>query len=415
MWFPSLLALLEVCLPRTQPGQRPPGPPRRKPAAPRPGVEALEARTVPSFLAPVSYPFAGANDVAVGDFNNDGIPDLATTGNNTVSVHLGNGNGTFQPALATTTSSNATLFSLVVGDFNRDGKLDIVAQVYGGGVQTLLGNGDGTFQTTGAFLFPPGMQAVGTTPALGDFNGDGIPDLAIGGYTTTVHKDNWTQFPSYHTAYYAEILLGSGDGSFRAARAITVASFATPAYEVQHLVAGDFNRDGRLDVLTAVDGSGVSLALGNGDGTLKKATAVDPSASGILTVGDFNGDGRLDFIVTGSSTLSAYLGNGNGTFRGPLNFAPRVVANGVNGVAAGDFNHDGKLDLVAMGASTASVLLGNGDGTFQAGQTFAAGPELSHLVVADLNGDGWLDLVAQSYDSATNAWSLVVLLSDGHW
>jgi hypothetical protein len=354
---------------------------------------------VPSFLAPVSYPVA-ANGVAVGDFNNDGIPDLAATANNTVSVLLGNGDGTFQSALTSTGIDNATLSSFVVGDFNGDGKLDVAAIAWDS-VSTLLGRGDGTFQPPGRFTVS-GMPHV-TSLASGDFNGDGTSDLVVGGYSETAQGGNTEQFPTIKTSFYVDVLLANGDGSFRAGRAVNGAG---------HVTVGDFNCDGKLDVL--MDSPGLSLALGNGDGTLKKPITVAPAISELVTVGDFNRDGRLDFVVTGSGSVTAYLGNGDGTFLAPRSSSSAVTA---SNVAVGDFNHDGKLDLVATNGpgGTVSVLFGKGDGAFQTPQTFAAAASLSGLAVADFNGDGWSDVVVGNWDSATNTHSLNVLRNDGNW
>jgi hypothetical protein len=398
MWLPPLLALLGLGWRRTRSGQ-PPGPPRRKPAPPRPGVEALEDRSVPSFLAPVSYPLA-ANGVAVGDFNNDGIPDLAATASNTVRVLLGNGDGTFQSAVTSTGIDNATLFSFVVGDFNRDGKLDVAALTLTS-VSTLLGRGDGTFQPLSPFTVS-NMQVM-TSLALGDFNGDGSPDLVAVGYSETAQGGNKEQVPRIKITTYVDILPANGDGSFGAGRAVNGAG---------HVSVGDFNRDGKLDVL--MDSPGVSLALGNGDGTLKKPIAVATAISGLVTVGDFNSDGRLDFVVTGSATVSAYLGNGDGSFLAPRSASSAVS---VSNIAVGDFNRDGKLDLVAtdLPSGTVSVLLGNGDGSFQAAQTFAAGSSLGGLAVADFNGDGWIDLAVSNYDAVAQSHSVLVLLNDRIW
>jgi hypothetical protein len=392
MWFTFLFSRGPSLSPRGDPV-------RRRHAWCRLTVEALEDRTVLSILAPVSYP-AAANGVAVGDFNNDGVPDLAATANNTVSVLLGNRDGTFQSALTSNGIDNATLFSFAVGDFNRDGKLDVAAMAWDS-VSTLLGRGDGTFQALGRFTVASIPHV--TSLASGDFNGDGTPDLVVGGYSETAQGGNKEHFPTIKTSFYLDVLLANGDGSFRAARAVNGAG---------HVTIGDFNHDGKLDVL--MDSPGVSLALGNGDGTLKKPIAVATAVSGPVNVGDFNGDGRLDFVVTGSSTVTAYLGNGDGTFLAPRSSWSAVT---VSEVAVGDFNHDGELDLATtnLPGGTVGVLLGNGDGSFQTSQPFAGGSSLSALAVADFNGDGWLDLAVSNFDSVGQSHGLLVLLNDGIW
>src|SRR5262249_28315508 len=166
------------------------------------------------------------------------------------------------------------LFSFVVGDFNRDGKLDVAALAWDS-VSTLLGRGDGTFQSLSRFTVPNVPHV--TSLASGGFNGDGTPDLVVGGYSETAQGGNKERVPTIKISNYVEVLLANGDGSFRDTRASNGAG---------HVTVGDFNRDGKLDVL--MDSPGLSLALGNGDGTLKKPITVATAISGLVTVGDSN-------------------------------------------------------------------------------------------------------------------------------
>src|SRR5262245_16260891 len=163
-------------------------------------LERLETRVVPSFLAPLAFdtrPFP--ESVAVGDFNGDGRLDLAVAnyGSNNVSVLVGNGDGTFQTARNFPAGDRP--FSVVVGEFNGDGRLDLAVanSTTGdiGGVSVLLGNGDGSFQSARGFATGARPQSV----AVGDLNGDSIPDLAVG----NLFSSN------------VSVLLGNGDGTFR--------------------------------------------------------------------------------------------------------------------------------------------------------------------------------------------------------
>jgi hypothetical protein len=379
-------------------------------------VEALEDRTVPSFLAPVSFNTGDPYDVAVGDFNRDGVPDVVTATNSgnqssTVSVLLGNGDGSFQPARNTAGVSGGG--QLLVGDLNGDGKADVVL-----GYSALLGNGDGTFQPAHTFTLPTGQ--LFSFEAVGDFNNDGKLDLAVSAYTRQDGSGGrscreWCSGGGGggHTTIktYVNVLLGQGDGSFQL-KSTTQGAGGGP------IALGDFNGDGKLDVLAP----GLSLLPGNGDGTLRRPTAVagaGGAASVPLTVADFNGDGKLDFLSlnysgTGTNTLSVFLGNGNGAFQAAQTF---TAGTGPTSAAVGDFNHDGKRDLVTTDGMSGIVnlLLGNGNGTFQTAQSFAAGSDPYALAAADFNGDGFLDLVVNNYDPLTGIHSFALLLNDAHW
>jgi hypothetical protein len=213
--------------------------------------------------------------VAVGDFNRDGRTDLVTANqaSNDVSVLLGNGNGTFQPAVNFAAGYGPR--SVVVADFNSDGKPDL-ATVAGGTVSVLLGNGDGTFQTLKSTVLGFGAWTI----AVGDFNGDGKPDLAVTGQSNSVG-----------------VLLGNGDGTFQAAQ-----SFAVGADSVS-VVIGDFNGDGKPDLaVPSVSQNCASVLLGNGDGTFQAAQHFAVGASPwSLATGDFNGDGKPDLAVANAA------------------------------------------------------------------------------------------------------------------
>ena len=267
--------------------------------------------------------------VAVGDFNGDGILDLAVANgtSNTVSVLLGNGEGTFQPAVNYPAGSGP--ISVAVGDFNDDGKPDLAVADSGGGVSVLLGNGNGTFQKAGNY--PAGTNPMSV--AVGDLNGDGYLDLAVANYGSN----------------NVSVLLGKGDGTFQTA--VNYAAGTNPT----SVAVGDFNGDGIPDLAVADWGGGVSVLLGFGGGTFQ--TAVNYAAGSnpySVAVGDFNGDGILDLAVAnnGGKNVSVLLGYGDGTFQPAVNYA--ADWNPVS-VAVGDFNGDGRMDLAVANWSSNNV------------------------------------------------------------
>jgi hypothetical protein len=326
-----------------------------------------------TFKPPVSYATdLGSQAIAVGDFNGDGKLDLvvANNGAGDVSILFGNGDGTFQPAVNYAAGSYPR--SVAVGDFNGDGKLDIVVANFGANYFTLLlNNGDGTFRVSNISL-----MYGGTAVAVGDLNGDGKLDLVVG---------------NNGGPNGVSVLLGNGNGTFQAAQ-----SFG-PA-DVVALALADLNGDGKLDIVAATQNSNtVNILLGNGDGTFQTGAVYTVPGASFVSVGDLNGDGKPDLVVPGLSIFTAVLiGSGDGTFQAPVAYASGGVTS-----AIGDLNGDHKLDFVSPGGAGLEVFLGRGDGTFPAPITYEPEQEPDSIAVGDLNGDGKLDFVTANYTSNT--------------
>jgi hypothetical protein len=531
---------------------------RRRTRAQRLVLEVLESRTLPSFTL-AHYPVGSSpQSIAAGDLNGDGIPDLAVAnaGSNSVSVLLGNADGTFQRAVNYPTGMRPV--SVAVGDFNGDGVPDLaVANSDGSTVSILLGRGDGTFQPAGTTTIdfsngfgndsnltangnttfpgnPPVLRLTdggngeassawynnpvapgpfSTTFTLQDqpvlASADGVcfviqadprGTAALGGsgggegYAGIVNSiaikfDLWThgtlqsttglftggQSPdsdptmdvpltgidlgSHHPILVTLAYDGSrtltetvtdtvtgvtfthsysldlaqvigtsvayagftgGTGGATAIQDIVnwTGSFPAGAFNTGpgpvSVAVGDFNRDGILDIVTANSrGNTVSVLLGNGDGTFQAprnfAAGTQPSS---VAVADFNGDGVLDLAVAnnGSNNVSVLLGNGDGAFRAAVNYA---AGNGPSSVAVGDFNNDGFPDLAAANAqdNTVSVLTNNGDGTFQMPVSYGVGQTPEYVLVIDVNMDTLADLVTANF--MDNTISVLFGLPDG--
>jgi hypothetical protein len=364
-----------------------------------------------SYTAAPGSPVQTGNDPAiagVGDFNEDGIPDLAVenAGDNTISILLGKGDGTFtlfaQPPITVGSPpcENIDIQSncaIVVGDFNDDGHADLaVTSGYDNTVTVLEGNGKGSFTP---FIGSP-IQ-VGNYPEaikIGDFNNDGIQDLAV----ANANDNN------------ISILLGNGDGTFTGASGspviVGVGNF--PFF----IAVADFNNDGNPD-LAVVNGrdNSVSFLEGNGDGTFTPFAGspfIFPNNAGSspIVAADFNRDGKVDLAVANFNDNNVYvlLGNGDGTFtlsaQPPITVGPNPFA-----MVALDYNGDGYTDLAVANynynfspnppAGTLTLLIGNGDGSFSsAGATIPVGQLPNDVVTADFNGDGKPDLAIPDSD-----------------
>jgi hypothetical protein len=333
-------------------------------------------------------------------------------GASNVGAMLGNGDGTFQPVV-TYLSGGSDLLSVTVADVNNDGKLDILVGngctiisegicSAEGGAGVLLGNGDGTFRPavnygSGGFALYQ-MKVV-----VADVNGDGKADLV------TLNGCASSCDPIGPPQGSVGVLLGNGDGTFQKSVA-----YATGGYFANSLAVSDLNRDRRLDVVVTnncgdsniggctIPGP-VGVLLGNGDGTFQSAV---PYASGgqgpsSVAVADVNSDGEPDLVVAGG-VVGVLLGRGDGTFSAAATYGSGSYYR----LAIADVDGDGRPDLVLANWNCSSsyvgcisVMPGNGDGTFQNAVNFSMGIEADSLAVADLNGDNKPDVVTANAEA----------------
>lgn len=371
-------------------------------------VEALEDRLTPSLTWAGEFPVGQyPQDLATGDFNNDGNLDLATANQDgTVSVLLGNGLGGFGEALQSAAGTRPQ--SLAVADFNNDGKLDLAvitqAVVYDDSssrMSVLLGNGDGTFRAPTPF----GSSWVPASAAAGDFNDDGNIDLVSTSYGV---NGGWGS---------VEVRLGDGRGGFAAPH-----QYQVNTHSPEGVTVADLNADGRLDVVTT-NPSTVSVLLGNGDGTLSYDWSASNFTAGpqVLTVavGDFTSDGIPDLVNTSTITpgLTYYTqavnvlpGRGDGTFAAQIQCFAGYNSDAQYFTAA-DFDGDGNLDVFTVDffsdSGEVSVLLGRGNGTFDSDQLF--GGYGTAVVGGDFNADGRPDVAVANFGTVS------IGLNDGDW
>jgi len=341
----------------------------------------IQAAGDPLFAVPAPFSFTGTGSVfasALGDLNGDGKLDMVAAtarGTATTMALLGTGDGTFGPPISFPGASSY----VCIGELNGDGKADLVTQH-----SVRLGNGDGTF---GPLVFEPprGEEPYTDDAKLADLNHDGKLDLVVMFYYADYSINTGT----------LTVLLGNGDGTFD-----RLGTYETGIGSYS-LAIGDLNGDRKQDAVTSNEEGTVSVLLGEGGGRF--GPKIDyPTNRGVaysVAIADLNSDGVLDLItanpVNQPEGVSVFLGNGDGTFVPASHVAvsPSIL---LNAMTIGDFNADSKPDLAVAKLNTVSVLLGNGDGTFGEETNYGEEPTAVMILSGDLNGDGKLDLVPWS-------------------
>lgn len=325
----------------------------------------------------------GPHSVVVADFNHDGKLDLAVASRGSqfpeVQIFLGKGDGTFAPPTAYDIGIGEG--PLAIADLNHDGNSDLVVVDVDNSVSVLLGNGDGTFQNPVGYA----IGGTGSGIAVGDFNGDGDLDIA----TTN-------QYP----CYCVSVLLGNGDGTFQQTSVVTF----VPTILMNGLALGYFNHDRGPDLAIIGNSNNqgrVQILLGNGDGTFRIGDGYQVTAESFTIIAtDLRKNGKTDLAVAEfeGPGVAVLLGNGDdGTFLQPVVYS----MTGAFAVAAADMNGDGLPDLVAASDSlwpaNVGILYGNGDGTFQNALLYPGGNFPEAVAIADFNGDHRLDVAVTDY------------------
>jgi len=337
----------------------------------------------------------GANTVT-GDFDGDGKLDIASVGGGSLSLLLGDGAGRIKNAAG---PAGRGVFGAALGDMNSDNKPDLV-YFNTASANLMLSDGTGSFSTP--LVFP--LNSFLESPVVGDFNGDTKLDVA--GLDSSNNGAGGTQ----------RLMVLAGDGAGVLASPIET-NFS--GQQPRTLAGGDFNGDGKLDLLTLNLGGGpngsISVFLGDGAGHFGAPTlfpvgiSVNPKQVGVA---DLNGDGKLDLAIPSGFGFSILIGNGSGGF-GP---ATQITTANSQSIVVADFNGDTKPDLAMVNGeqnSKLSVVLGDGSGSFGPPTQFDVGTFPSDLVAADFNGDGKFDIAVASPNTSPNLAKVVVLFGNG--
>jgi uncharacterized repeat protein (TIGR01451 family) len=311
-----------------------------------------------TFQTPRTIHNSSAEGFAIGDFNGDGKADFAATVfSGSVVIYLGNGDGSFNAGSPISTGGNGSN-AVVACDFNHDGKLDLaITNMFSSNVSVMLGNGDGTFAQP--VLYPLDAASAPQALALGDVNGDGIPDIVV----------------AETSNFMMAVLLGNGNGSFT-----NTGTFALHRY-IYDVALADLNGDGKLDIVAATNfgttnTSFVTALLGNGNGAFGTAMdfAVGPAAQSVA-VGDLNGDGIPDIAATGwAGNVISVLTSGP-----PINVFPFFTLSK---------SHSGNFTPGQLGA-TFTISAGNPSASPTSGIVTVTDQLPAGLTLVAMSGVGW--------------------------
>ncbi len=389
-------------------------------------MEGLEDRKLMAFNVVAEY-VTGSNpsDVALALIDSGSQADLVIADNSASqgSVRIGNGDGTFGTAQSTGVAAS----SVITGDVNSDGITDLVSIEASVIIQN--GNGNGTFQAPQSIALPPQVAPGNTDPTplpqkltsivSGDLNADGKLDLVVSGHTEFQEYTSYLLCGYYGCSYigfwstltdgYVNVLIGNGSGGFSVPTVSSLGRDRSP----NSTAIGDLNNDGKADVIVT---NQYELSALPGDGAGSLATPIrsgNGSSQQSISLGDFDGDGKLDALTGWSNSMTLQKGHGNGTFAPSLDIP---IPHAIDSALVGDVNGDGELDIAVAGNAytctssgyygcydgyyrgLVNVVLGNGVGNFALPIASSLGTEFNadfvDLALAELNGDGRPDLVA---------------------
>jgi hypothetical protein len=319
---------------------------------------------------------AGPVSVVVADFNGDGKPDIATANHDssTVSILINNGDGTFRKHVDYAMGNSPS--QLVVGDFNNDGKVDLAVANGYSAISILLGNGDGTFGQR----IDTSIPGAGSLSAY-DLNNDGKLDLVVGPADVS--------------------LLGNGDGTFQAPIAFHLYYGGTLSY----VLVTQLNALDLVGVMNDFFPYKIEELVAKGGGTWLNYSEVyfnQTAHFGQLAAGDTNGDHLGDIAVSwfGQNQVFLCLSNSDGLLGCGNNYK---VGTGPIGIALADLTGDNLLDVVTAnsGSNNISFLRGHGDSTLGARTNYAVGKVPQSVAVADFDGNGRQDVVVANSGDGT--------------
>ncbi|HEY3975421.1 MAG TPA: VCBS repeat-containing protein [Candidatus Sulfotelmatobacter sp.] len=353
-----------------------------------------------TFQTPTTYATlsgAAPNNINFADFNGDGKLDFEGSVSNQVMVYLASGNTFLSPVALVTSDTVYDSCGESTGDLNGDGNPEIVSVNCGDNTLTVyVNNGDGSFQT-GAYYGNAGDEYMYPgTATIADVNGDGKNDVVLGN--------------SYSGSI--SVFLGNGDGTLTT----PTVGFNTGGYPWTAPLVADFNGDGLADIIEPDDWFSLVLLSGYGDGTFRAGVSYylpqsfgEYAYSYSVASGDFNGDGTADVVAAQDGNSNApgvvvYLSNPDGTMQPGVAYG---TSSTLTYVTVADLNGDGKLDIAATDYTNGvvQIFLGNGDGTFSVGQSYATdtlgNPYPTNLITGDFNHDGKVDLAIANSGSNT--------------